>query len=194
MLTRGVQRTSVDPASETPMVLRVSGGSSIIGDDLSQEDITVSIEEALRLNASCVAMSIFVGSKYEYQTIVNLGKLVNEAEKYGMPVLAVTAVGKELGKDAIDMVRKGGTVMMFGVPSKDAMINLDMSKVYSKEITLVTSYAASDDDTKTALELIESSEIDVKQLITHTYSISDTQKAFDHAKTGDKAMKIIITK
>jgi len=100
MLTRGVQRTSVDPTSETPMVLRVSGGSSIIGDDLSQEDITVSIEEALRLNASCVAMSIFVGSKYEYQTIVNLGKLVNEAEKYGMPVLAVTAVGKELGKDA----------------------------------------------------------------------------------------------
>ena len=100
MLTRGVQRTSVDPKSETPMVLRVSGGSSIIGDDLSQEDITVSLEEALRLNASAVAMSIFVGSKYEYQTIVNLGKLVNEAEKYGIPVLAVTAVGKELGKDA----------------------------------------------------------------------------------------------
>ena len=100
MLTRGVQRTSVDPKSETPMVLRVSGGSSIIGDDLSQEDITVSLEEAIRLNASAVAMSIFVGSKYEYQTIVNLGKLVNEAEKYGMPVLAVTAVGKELGKDA----------------------------------------------------------------------------------------------
>ena len=100
MVTRGVQRTSVDPKSETPMVLRVSGGSSIIGDDLSQEDITVSLEEALRLNASAVAMSIFVGSKYEYQTIVNLGKLVNEAEKYGIPVLAVTAVGKELGKDA----------------------------------------------------------------------------------------------
>ena len=100
MLTRGVQRTSVDPTSETPMVLRVSGGSSIIGDDLSQEDITVSIEEALRLNASCVAMSIFVGSKYEYQTIVNLGKLGNQAEKYGMPVLAVAPVGKELGKDA----------------------------------------------------------------------------------------------
>jgi len=45
-------------------------------------------------------MSIFVGSKYEYQTIVNLGKLVNEAAKYGLPVLAVTAVGKEMGKDA----------------------------------------------------------------------------------------------
>ena len=100
MLTRGVQRTSIDPKSSVPIVLRVSGGSSIIGDDLSQEDITVSIEDALRLNASALAMSVFVGSKYEYQTIVNLGKLVSEAAKYGLPVLAVTAVGKELGKDA----------------------------------------------------------------------------------------------
>ena len=100
MLTRGVQRTSVPTTTNTPMVLRVSGGSSIIGEDLSQEDITVSIEDAIRLNASALAMSIFVGSKYEYQTIVNLGKLVSEAEKYGIPVLAVTAVGKELGKDA----------------------------------------------------------------------------------------------
>ena len=100
MVTRGVQRSSVPATTSTPMVLRVSGGSSIIGEDLSQEDITVSIEEAIRLNASALAMSIFVGSKYEYQTIVNLGKLVNEAEKYGLPVLAVTAVGKELGKDA----------------------------------------------------------------------------------------------
>jgi len=104
MLTRGVQRTSVSATTDTPMVLRVSGGSSIIGEDLSQEDITVSIdvsiEDAIRLNACALAMSIFVGSKYEYQTIVNLGKLVGEAEKYGIPVLAVTAVGKELGKDA----------------------------------------------------------------------------------------------
>jgi putative autoinducer-2 (AI-2) aldolase len=100
MVTRGVQRTSVDATTDTPMVLRVSGGSSIIGEDLSQEDITVSIQEAIRLNASAVAMSIFVGSKYEHQTIVNLGKLVNKAEKYGIPVLAVTAVGKDLGKDS----------------------------------------------------------------------------------------------
>ena len=100
MLTRGVQRTSVPAVTPTPMVLRVSGGSSIIGDDLSQEDITVSIQDAIRLNASALAMSIFVGSKYEYQTVVNLGKLVSEAEQYGIPVLAVTAVGKELGKDA----------------------------------------------------------------------------------------------
>jgi len=101
MLTRGVQRTSIDPKSSVPMVLRVSGGSSIIGEDLSNEQITVSIKDAIRLNASALAMSIFVGSKYEQQTIVNLGRLVNEAEEYGIPVLAVTAVGKEIGqKDA----------------------------------------------------------------------------------------------
>jgi L-iditol 2-dehydrogenase len=83
---------------------------------------------------------------------------------------------------------------MFGVPSKDAKIVLNMSKIYSKEITLVTSYAASDNDTKESLRLIESSQIDVKQLVTHTYPIEDSQKAFDHARSGDNAMKIIITK
>jgi len=93
MLTRGVQRTSIDPKSSVPIVLRVSGGSSIIGEDLSNEQITVSIKDAIRLNASALAMSVFVGSKYEQQTIVNLGRLVNEAEEYGIPVLAVTAVG-----------------------------------------------------------------------------------------------------
>lgn len=100
MLTRGVQRTSVPVTTRTPMVLRVSGGSSIIGEDLSREDITVSIQDAIRLNASALALSIFVGSKYEYQTIVNLGRLVDQAQAYGIPVLAVTAVGKALGKDA----------------------------------------------------------------------------------------------
>lgn len=100
MLTRGVLRTSVEPTTNVPIVLRVSGGTSIIGEDLSKETITVSIEEAIRLNAACLALSIFVGGKYEHQTIANLAKLVDEGEKYGIPVLAVTAVGKEMGRDA----------------------------------------------------------------------------------------------
>src|SRR5581483_8952499 len=100
MLTRGVLRTSVDANSDIPIVLRVSGGSSIIGEDLSKEAITVSIEESIRLNASCLALSIFVGGKYEHQSLTNLARLVDEGEKYGIPVLAVTAVGKEMGRDA----------------------------------------------------------------------------------------------
>ena len=98
MLTRGVLRTSVDPSYPAPVVLRVSGGSSIVGEDLSNEKITTSVKDALRLNVSALAMSIFVGAKYEHNSLVNLGNLVNEAEEYGLPVLAVTAVGKELEK------------------------------------------------------------------------------------------------
>ena len=98
MLTRGVLRTSVDASFPVPVVLRVSGGSSIIGQDLSNEKITTSVKEAIRLNVSALAMSIFVGAKNEHNTLVSLGNLVNEAEEYGIPVLAVTAVGKELEK------------------------------------------------------------------------------------------------
>ncbi len=98
MLTRGILRTSVPPEADIPIVLRVSGGSSIIGKDLSNEGITTSMDEAVRLNVSAVALSIFVGSGYEHQTLLNLSTLVDRAQPYGIPVLAVTAVGKELGK------------------------------------------------------------------------------------------------
>jgi 3-hydroxy-5-phosphonooxypentane-2,4-dione thiolase len=100
MLTRGILRTSVNPNTSIPIVLRVSGGSSVIGEDLSNETITTSIEEAIRLNATCLALSIFVGSKYEHQTLSNLAKLVDNGEKYGIPILAVTAVGKEMARDS----------------------------------------------------------------------------------------------
>jgi putative autoinducer-2 (AI-2) aldolase len=100
MITRGVLRTSVNPSTDVPIVLRVSGGSSVIGEDLSNETVTASIEDAIRLNATCLALSIFVGSKYEHQTLSSLAKLVDEGEKYGIPILAVTAVGKEMARDA----------------------------------------------------------------------------------------------
>ena len=99
MLTRGVLRTSVDPSQSTPIVLRVSGGTSVLK-ELSDEVVTTSIEEALRLNASAVAVSVFVGSPNERQTLSNLAELINEGERYGMPVLAVTAVGREMVRDA----------------------------------------------------------------------------------------------
>jgi putative autoinducer-2 (AI-2) aldolase len=98
MLTRGVLRTSVDPTTPTPVVLRVSGGTSIVGGSLANEEITTPFEEAIRLNVSAVALSIFVGTEYEKQTLINLSNLVSEGERHGIPVLAVTAVGKELEK------------------------------------------------------------------------------------------------
>ena len=98
MLTRGVLRTSVDPKANKPVVLRVSGGTSILK-ELSNEDITVSIDDCIRLNVSAMALSIFVGSEFEKETLVSLARLVDEGEKYGIPVLAVTAVGKDMARD-----------------------------------------------------------------------------------------------
>ena len=99
MLTRGVLRQCVDATQRIPIVLRVSGGTSILS-ELSNEEITVSMEDAVRLNASAVAISIFVGAENERRTLANLAKLVDEGEKVGIPVLAVTAVGRDMARDA----------------------------------------------------------------------------------------------
>ncbi len=97
-LTRGILRTSVPPESTTPIVLRVSGGATILKEDLSDEVITTPIAEALRLNVCAVALSVFVGAPREHQTLKSLADLVSEGEATGMPVMAITAVGKELEK------------------------------------------------------------------------------------------------
>ena len=97
-ITRGVLRSSVDPGNARPIILRVSGGTSMVGKDLANEGITTSMEEAVRLNVAAVGLSIFVGTDYEHDSLLNLAKLVNEGEKYGIPVMAVTAVGRELEK------------------------------------------------------------------------------------------------
>ncbi len=99
MLTRGVLRSCVDPNTDVPIVLRVSGGTSILG-NLANEGLTVSMKDAVRLNVSGVALSIFVGDALEKQSLLNMAKLVDEATEYGIPTLAVTAVGKEMVRDA----------------------------------------------------------------------------------------------
>ena len=97
-VTRGVLRSSIDPKKSKPIILRVSGGTSMVGNDLAHEGITTSMEEAIRLNVAAVGLSIFVGTDYEHDSLLNLAKLVDEGERYGIPVMAVTAVGKELEK------------------------------------------------------------------------------------------------
>lgn len=98
MLTRGVLRNCVDPAIPKPIILRVSGAATVVGEDLANENLVTSIQEILRLNAMAVSMSVFVGSKYEHESLSNLAKLVDACEDYGVPVMAVTAVGRELEK------------------------------------------------------------------------------------------------
>jgi putative autoinducer-2 (AI-2) aldolase len=97
-ITRGVLRSCIDPANTKPIILRVSGGTSVVGKDLANEGITTSVRDAIRLNVAAVGLSIFVGSDYERESLLNLADLVNKCEEYGIPVMAVTAVGKELEK------------------------------------------------------------------------------------------------
>jgi len=97
-VTRGVLRACIDPANTKPIILRVSGGTSMVGQDLAHEGLTTSIEEIIRLNAAAVGLSVFVGSDYEHETLMNLADMVNACEDYGIPVMAVTAVGRELEK------------------------------------------------------------------------------------------------
>jgi putative autoinducer-2 (AI-2) aldolase len=101
MLTRGLLRNCIPPETNTPIVLRVSGATSIERDNLPDEGLTVSLEDAVRLNVSAITLSIFVGTEHERQTLEALSELVDFGEEYGIPVLAVTAVGRDIGqKDA----------------------------------------------------------------------------------------------
>jgi 3-hydroxy-5-phosphonooxypentane-2,4-dione thiolase len=97
-LTRGILAACIPENTEKPMVLRVSGGPTVVGKDLANETIVTSIKEAIRHNVVGVGVSVFVGSEYETQTITNLAHVVTDAHDYGLPVLGITAVGKELEK------------------------------------------------------------------------------------------------
>jgi putative autoinducer-2 (AI-2) aldolase len=99
MLTRGALRTTIPPQSSAGVVLRASGGPSILK-DLSNEEIAVSIDDAVRLDVAALAVQVFIGGEYETKSIRNLTTLVDQGQATGIPVLAVTAVGRDLVKDA----------------------------------------------------------------------------------------------
>ena len=99
MCTRGILRTLINPESNNSVVMRASGGPSILK-DLSNEQIAVNVEDALRMNVSAMAVQVFIGGECETQTVTNMTNLVDGCNRYGIPVLAVTAVGQELTRDA----------------------------------------------------------------------------------------------
>jgi putative autoinducer-2 (AI-2) aldolase len=99
MLTRGILRSIVPPSVSQSIVLRVSGGTSILK-ELSNEEIAVDIEESIRLNVCAMAVQVFIGGEFEKESIINMTKMVDLGNRYGIPVLAVTAVGKDMARDA----------------------------------------------------------------------------------------------
>ena len=99
MTTRGMVRSTVPAAARVPIVLRASGGPSVLR-ELSDERLAVSMEDAARINAAAVAVQVFIGGEHETQSVRNMTRLVDAGQRYGIPVLAVTAVGRELTRDA----------------------------------------------------------------------------------------------
>ncbi|MGG5215210.1 MULTISPECIES: 3-hydroxy-5-phosphonooxypentane-2,4-dione thiolase [Rahnella] len=98
MCTRGVLRSVVPAAVNKPVVMRASGGNSILT-ELSNETVAVAIEDALRLNVAAMAAQVYIGSEYEHQSIKNIIQLVDQGMRYGMPTMAVTGVGKDMARD-----------------------------------------------------------------------------------------------
>ena len=98
MCTRGVLRSVVPAAVNKPVVMRASGGNSILT-ELSNETVAVAIEDALRLNVAAMAAQVYIGSEYEHQSIKNIIQLVDQGMRYGMPTMAVTGVGKDMTRD-----------------------------------------------------------------------------------------------
>ncbi len=99
MLTRGILRSLIPPSTLKSIVLRVSGGTSILK-ELSNEDIAVDIEESIRLNVCAMAVQVFIGGEHERESIINMTRMVDLGTRYGIPTLAVTAVGKDMVRDA----------------------------------------------------------------------------------------------
>lgn len=99
MLTRGALRSTIPPQTSAGIVLRASGGPSVLK-DLSDEVVAMSMADAVRLNAAAVAVQVFVGGEHETRSIQNMTSLVDAGESAGIPVLAVTAVGKDMVRDA----------------------------------------------------------------------------------------------
>ena len=99
MLTRGILRSIVSPSVTKPIVIRASGGPSILK-ELSNEEIAVNIEDSIRMNVCAMAIQVFIGGEYETRSVVNMTKLVDIGTRYGIPTMAVTAVGKQMTRDA----------------------------------------------------------------------------------------------
>ena len=99
MLTRGILRSIVPPSFSQSIVMRASGGTSMLK-ELSNEEIAVDVEDSIRMNVSAMAVQVFIGGEYEKQSIINMTRLVDQGNRYGIPTLAVTAVGKDMVRDA----------------------------------------------------------------------------------------------
>ena len=123
----------------------------------------------------------------------NFNLIKKQTWNQGVDLVIIAISDMKVLKHAIELVRKGGKIMIFGQPKKNSSFNVDMSKVYSKEITIQTTYAASNEDVRTAIDMIENNAIKIKNLVTHKFSIKDSKEAFECAIKNNNSIKVMIT-
>ena len=138
----------------------------------------------------CEEMNFGHGINSTIENFDNIKKITNNQ---GVDLIIIATSNIEILKQAIELVRKGGKIMLFGQPRKDSSCEIDMSQVYSKEITIHTTYAASNEDIRTAIDLIQNYSINVKNLVTHKFSIKDSKEAFECAIENNNSIKVMIT-
>jgi L-iditol 2-dehydrogenase len=110
----------------------------------------------------------------------------------GVDLVIIAAPDMSTVKEAIKIVRKGGSILIMGEPKKSDIIDIDLSVVYSKEISIFTSYAASNNDVQNAFDLIKTKTIDAAQIITHRFSLAECEKALEVARQGKDSIKVVI--
>ena len=124
---------------------------------------------------------------------LNLNKIIYDNKEIQPDLIIIATSDMEVIKQSIDIIRKGGTILIFGEPQKDTKVNIDLNKIYLKEITIKTTYAATNKEVHKALNLIETKEIDVSKIITHRYSITKSKDALENAYLRVKVIKAMIT-
>jgi L-iditol 2-dehydrogenase len=125
---------------------------------------------------------------------VNFVEIINDqTSNIGVDFSIVATSSLHALSNSYDIIRKGGTIMLFGVPQKGSKFQFDIAKIYSNELSFFTSYAASDVDTKEALKLLSEKIVDLDFLITHRFDLDHSQDAFNCAHKANDCMKVIIT-
>ena len=160
------------------MILKNGGAAEVFAIDISDYRINFAKRHVHAINAM----------KDDAARIIK-----NATNGRGVDIVVVATGNPKAIKQALDLVRKGGKIMIFGVPSKGTMLDYDANFLFANEIQLLTSGYCTETETHAALKLIESGKIDVKELITHRFPIAESQKAFDLAHSAENAMKVVIT-
>ena len=111
----------------------------------------------------------------------------------GVDLIIIATSSLSIINESVDLIRKGGTILLFGEPPNNCILKINFSKIYSKEISLIPTYAASNQDIKSAFEMINKKSIDVAKLITHKFSINNSVTALNFVKNKTQLMKAIIT-